>query len=161
MDVQAFLASVPGKMLLTAVVSMVPVVELRGGIPFGTALGLSPWQTLIAAVFGNMAPLPFIIVYIRRVFRWMRRKVPRLGGMVNALEKKAHLKGETVQKYRWLGLYIFVSIPLPGTGGWTGALAAAFLNMRLKQALPAVFFGVLTAGLIMTFLTQTVSGFLT
>lgn len=148
-------------MLLTAVVSMVPVVELRGGIPFGTALGLSPWQTLIAAVFGNILPLPFIIVYIRRIFQWMRRRFPKLGSMVDALEKKAHLEGDKVRKYRWLGLYIFVAIPLPGTGGWTGALAAAFLNMRLKQALPAIFIGVLTAGLIMTFLTQTVTGFLT
>ena len=158
MDLQALMASDTGKMLATAVVSMIPVVELRGGIPFGTALGLTPWQALLAAVVGNMIPLPFIIVYIRRIFQWMRARFPRLGGFVDALENKAHLKGRRVQKYRLLGLYIFVALPLPGTGGWTGALAAAFLNIRLKAALPSIFCGILTAGLIMTFLTQTVAG---
>ena len=146
-----------GKMLLTAMVSMIPVLELRGGIPFGTALGLNAWQALGAAVVGNILPLPFIIVYIRRVFAWLREHFPRLGSMVDALEKKAHLKGDTMKKYGWIGLYIFVAIPLPGTGGWTGALAAAFLDIRLKRAIPSIFLGILTAGLIMTGLTQMVA----
>ena len=148
-------------MFVTAAVSMIPVVELRGGIPFGMALGLSYWQALAAGVIGNMVPLPFIIVYIRRVFRWMRKRIPRLGRLVDSLEAKAGRKGSKVKRCRYLGLYIFVALPLPGTGGWTGALAAAFLNMRLKNALPSIFFGILTAGLIMALLSRLAIGILT
>ena len=134
-------------------VSMIPVVELRGGIPFGVALGLNPWVSLAACIVGNMIPIPFIVVYIRRIFLWMRRRFPKLGHMVDKLEEKAHLKGKKVTKYRYLGLYIFVAIPLPGTGAWTGALVAAFLNMPLRKALVSIFFGVITAGVIVTALT--------
>lgn len=143
-----------GEMLFTMLVSMVPVIELRGGVPFGTALGLAPGQALIAAIVGNMLPIPFIIVYIRRIFYWMRRKSARLNRLVDKLERKAHLKGEKVSKYKYIGLWIFVAIPLPGTGAWTGSLAAAFLGMRLRKALPAVVMGVLTAGCIMLALTH-------
>lgn len=145
-----------GKLLVTAAVSMVPVVELRGGIPVGTALGLGPLQTLAAAVAGNLFPVPFIIVYIRRVFQWLRRHIPRLGRALDALERKAHFKSGAVKKYGPLGLMILVAIPLPGTGGWTGALVAAFLNLRLARALPSIFLGLLAAGLIMTFVSQAV-----
>ena len=150
-----------GRIVFTMLVSMVPVVELRGGVPFGVALGLPPWAALIAGIIGNMIPIPFIVVYIRRIFQWMRRRIPRLGQLVDRLEKKAHLKGRKVTKYKYLGLFIFVAIPLPGTGGWTGALVAAFLNMPLRKALPSIFAGVVTAGLIMTFLTHTVTTLVT
>lgn len=86
-----------------------------------------------------MIPIPFIVVYIRRIFQWMRRRIPRLGQLVDRLEKKAHLKGRKVTKYKYLGLFIFVAIPLPGTGGWTGALVAAFLNMPLLQGIALHF----------------------
>ena len=128
--------------------------ELRGGLPFGVALGLPYYLAFPAAVLGNLIPAPFIIVYIRRIFELMRRYMPRLNGLVDKLEKKAHLKGQKVQKYQYLGLWIFVAIPLPGTGAWTGSLAAAFLGMRLRKALPAVVMGVLTAGCIMLALTH-------
>lgn len=144
-----------GKSLLTLLVSMVPVVELRVGIPFGIGtLGLPEWAAFAAAVTGNLIPVPFIIVYIRRIFQWMRRRIPRLNRMVDALERKAHLKGQKVTRYKYLGLMLFVAIPLPGTGAWTGSLAAAFLGMRLKKAMPAVVLGVLTAGCIMLGLTH-------
>ena len=143
-----------GKMLLTMLVSMIPVIELRGGLPFGVALGLPYYLAFPAAVVGNLIPAPFIIVYIRRVFGLMRKYLPRLNGLVDNLEKKAHLKGKKVQKYQYLGLWLFVAIPLPGTGAWTGCLAAAFLGMRLKKAMPAVVLGVLTAGCIMLGLTH-------
>ena len=142
-----------GKLTLTALVSMVPVVELRGGIPFGVALGLTHWEAFFAAVIGNIIPLPFIVVYIRRIFQWMRRRLPALDGLVDKLERKAHLKGRKVSKYKYLGLMIFVAIPLPGTGGWTGALAAAFLDMPLRKAMPAMALGVLIAGFLMTGIT--------
>lgn len=142
-----------GNMLLTALMSMVPVVELRGGIPFGVALGLTHWQALLAAMIGNIIPLPFIVVYIRRIFQWMRKHMPRLDRLVDKLETKAHLKGKTVTKYKYLGLMIFVAIPLPGTGGWTGALVAAFLDMRLRRAMPALVLGVIIAGFLVTGIT--------
>lgn len=132
---------------------MIPVVELRGGIPFGAAAGLPVWAACIAAVIGNLIPVPFIIVYIRRIFQWMREKMPRLNRMVDALERKAHLKGQKVSKYKYLGLAIFVAIPLPGTGAWTGSLAAAFLDMPLRRAIPSIVAGVVVAGLAISILT--------
>ena len=142
-----------GEFTLTVLVSMIPVVELRGGIPFGAAAGLPVWAACIAAVIGNLIPVPFIIVYIRRIFQWMREKMPRLNRMVDALERKAHLKGQKVSKYKYLGLAIFVAIPLPGTGAWTGSLAAAFLDMPLRRAIPSIVAGVVVAGLAISILT--------
>ena len=143
-----------GKCLFTMLVSMIPVIELRGGLPFGVALGLPYYLAFPAAVIGNLIPAPFIIVYIRRIFELLRRYLPSLNGLIDKLEKKAHLKGKKVQKYQYIGLWLFVAIPLPGTGAWTGSLAAAFLGMRLKKAMPAVVLGVLTAGCIMLGLTH-------
>ena len=142
-----------GEFTLTILVSMLPVVELRGGIPFGVAAGLPVWAAFIAAVIGNLIPVPFITVYIRRVFQWMRRRLPRLNSLVDALERKAHLKGEKVVKYKYLGLMILVAIPLPGTGAWTGSLAAAFLDMPLRKAMPTIIAGVIVAGIAISILT--------
>ena len=143
-----------GKCLFTMLVSMLPIIELRGGLPFGVALGLPYHLAFPAAVIGNLIPAPFIIVYIRKIFMLMRKHMPRLNQMVDKLEQKAHLKGEQMLKYETIGLWLFVAIPLPGTGAWTGCLAAAFLDMRLKKAMPAVVLGVLTAGTIMMTLTH-------
>lgn len=142
-----------GEFLLTMLVSMVPVIELRGGIPFGVAAGLPVWMAYIAAVIGNLIPVPFILVFIRRIFQWIRQHMPKLNSMIDKLEKKAHLKGKKMQKYQYLGLAIFVAIPLPGTGAWTGSLAAAFLDMRLKKAFPAAVLGVVVAGFVISVLT--------
>ncbi len=141
-----------GEFVFTMLVSMIPVVELRGGIPFGVTAGLPVWAAWLAAVIGNLIPVPFIIVYIRRIFQWMRRRMPRLNSMVDWLEQKAHLKGERVSRYKYLGLAIFVAIPLPGTGAWTGALAAAFLDMPLRRAIPSIVAGVLVAGTVISLL---------
>lgn len=154
MDIMQWLTQgAVGEFCFTILVSMVPVVELRGGIPFGVTLGLPVWAAYVAAIIGNILPVPFILVYIRRIFQWMRRKLPRLNRLVDKLEKKAHLKGQKVTKYKYLGLLLFVAIPLPGTGAWTGALAAAFLNMPLRKALPSIFAGVLIAGIAVSILT--------
>ena len=142
-----------GEFCFTVLVSMIPVIELRGGIPFGVGVGLPVWLAYLAAIIGNMLPVPFIVVYIRRIFQWMRRHLPRLNHLVTRLEQKAHLKGRMVTKYKCLGLAIFVAIPLPGTGAWTGALAAAFLDMPLRKALPSIFAGVLVAGIAISILT--------
>ena len=146
-----------GEFLLTVLVSMVPVIELRGGIPFGVAAGLPVWLAFVAAVIGNIIPAPFIIMFIKRIFAWMRRKIPRLNHVVDKLETKAHLKGATVTRYKYLGLAIFVAIPLPGTGAWTGALVAAFLDMRLRKAMPAIMLGVVVAGFLISVLTYGVA----
>ena len=146
--------TVGGEFIFTFLVSMIPIVELRGGIPFGVALGLPYPVAFVAAVLGNILPAPFIIVYIRRIFQWMRQKLPRLDGLVDRLENKAHLKGRKVNKYKYLGLMLFVGIPLPGTGAWTGSLAAAFLDMPLRKAMPSIIAGVILAGCIMTGLTS-------
>ena len=143
-----------GKCLFTMLVSMLPIIELRGGLPFGVALGLPYYMAFPAAVIGNLIPAPFIIVYIRRIFKLMRKYMPKLNALVDKLEQKAHLKGKKMLKYEALGLWLFVAIPLPGTGAWTGSLAAAFLDIRLKKAMPAVVLGVLTAGTIMLTLTH-------
>lgn len=142
-----------GDFVMTMLVSMVPIVELRGGIPYGVASGLPVWLAYIAAVIGNLLPVPFILVYIRRIFQWIRQHMPRLNRVIDKLEKKAHLKGATMKKYQYLGLAIFVAIPLPGTGAWTGALAAAFLDMRLKKAFPAAALGVVVAGFLISVIT--------
>ena len=148
MDLMQWLTdTMAGEFTLTVLVSMLPVVELRGGIPFGVTAGLPVWAAFIAAVIGNLIPVPFIIVYIRRILQWMRERIPKLNGLVDALERKAHLKGEKVTKYKYLGLIILVAIPLPGTGAWTGSLAAAFLDMPLRRAIPSIIAGVLIAGL--------------
>jgi len=138
---------------MTFFISMLPIVELRGGLPYGIALGLDYPVALVAALLGNMLPTPFLILYVRRVFAFLRGRSAWLDRKVSALEHRAHLKGRMVLKYQALGLCVLVAIPLPGTGAWTGALAAAFLDMRLKSAIPAIFFGVCIAAAIMTAVT--------
>lgn len=134
----------------TFFISMLPIVELRGGLPYGIARGLDYPSALVAAISGNMLPVPFIILYIRHVFAWLRNGSSWL---ITKLEKKAHLKGRLVHKYRVIGLCVLVAIPLPGTGAWTGALVAAILDMRLKSAVPTIFFGVCIVATIMTLVT--------
>lgn len=144
-----------GELFYTFLMSMVPVVELRGAIPLGVGMLGHEWlpAVYLAAVLGNMVPVPFIIIYIRRIFQFLRKRSLRLDGLVSRLEAKAHLKGRMVTRYKYLGLCILVAIPLPGTGAWTGALVAAFLDMRLRKAVPTIFFGVLLAGVAVSLVT--------
>ena len=142
-----------GKLLQTFLISMVPIIELRGAIPYGVLRGLEYWQAIPVAIVGNLVPVPFIIVFIRKIFAWLRTKSAWLNGLVTKLENRALSKTDTVKKYAFWGLFLFVAIPLPGTGAWTGALIAAMLDMRVKDAFPAIALGVVTAGAIITFLT--------
>lgn len=146
--------------LYTIVCSMVPIVELRGGIPLGVAQGLEYPTAITAAIIGNMIPVPFIILFIRRVFAFLRKHFPFMNNLIDKLEKKAHLKGKTVKKYQFWGLVLFVGIPLPGTGAWTGALIASFLDMRLKNCILPIFLGVLMAAAIITMITFGVFSFI-
>lgn len=136
--------------LWTMIMSAVPVIELRGGIPYGLALGLEWWEAYPAAVIGNMLPVPVIILGVRWVFSWMRKISPWFERLVSKLEEKAAKNSALVEKYEMLGLCILVAIPLPGTGAWTGALVAAMLEMRMKHAVPVIFLGVLIAGAVVT-----------
>lgn len=140
-------------------ISMLPVVELRGGIPVGAYLEL-PWlETFLICVAGNMLPVPFIIIFIRRVFIFLK-KFNRPGKWIRALEKRIMRRADVVIKYQLWGLLLFVAIPFPGTGAWTGAAIAVFLGIRLKSAVPTIFLGVLTAGVIMTLAAYGFVGFL-
>ena len=149
---ECFFETMGGELLMTFLVAMAPVIELRGAIPAGISVGLPPALACAAAIAGNLVPAPFIIVLGRRIFDWLRG-TRFFGPKITWLERRAHLKGRMVRKYRLAGLVVLVGIPLPGTGAWTGALAAAFLDMPLRKALPSIILGVLTAGLIMTFAT--------
>ena len=149
--------TISGDMLLTLLVAMVPVLELRGAIPFGVAQGLTIWEAIGAAVVGNLLPVPFIILFIRRIFAWLRRNLPRLDGAVTALEEKAEKKEDVVRRYAFWGLVVLVAIPLPGTGAWTGALVAALMRLRLKKAFPAIAVGVVIAAVIVSVITYGVT----
>lgn len=130
-----------------------PVVELRGAVPYGVALDLPLLSVLTVSVIGNMLPVPFIMLFIRQIFAWMKTKSRRLRALAEKLEARAQAKGDILVKYETLGLFILVAIPLPGTGAWTGSLVAALFNLRIRHAVPTIFFGVVTAGLIMSVLS--------
>lgn len=138
---------------MTFLISMVPVIELRGAIPIGVGAGLNLWLAIAVSIVGNLVPVPFIIIFIKKIFAWLRTKSEKLNGLVTRLEKRAESKSATVQKYAFWGLFVLVAIPLPGTGAWTGALVAAMLEMPLKKAFPAIMLGVLGAGVIVSFVT--------
>lgn len=139
-----------GKLVATFIISMLPIIELRGGIPYGVGFGLDPWIAYIVAVLGNLLPVPFILLFMDIVFKILKK----MGGIFEKfalwLEKKAYSNQEKIEKYKAFGLMIFVAIPLPGTGAWTGALAASVLGISKKKAIISIFAGVLLAGFIMT-----------
>lgn len=151
-----------GKFLLTMLISMVPVAELRVGLPAGVAMGLPIPAALAAGVLGNMIPVPFVILFIRNIFKWLRERSSRLGALVDRIERRAYAKIENASlvRYEAWGLLLFVAVPLPGTGAWTGSLIAALLDLRLKNAVPVIFTGVVIAGLIMTVITYGVTAVL-
>ena len=126
--------------------AMTPVLELRAAVPAGIAMGLKPAAVFAAAVLGNMLPVPFIILFIRKILDWMRGRSGFLARVVQKLEAKAEKGAKLFYKYELFGLFLLVAIPLPGTGAWTGALVAALLDIRLKTAIPAIALGVLIAG---------------
>ncbi|MBR2583118.1 MAG: small multi-drug export protein [Oscillospiraceae bacterium] len=141
-------------MTVTFLISMLPVVELRGGLPYGQlVLGLDYPLALLAAIIGNLFPIPFIILFIKNIFSILRAKFKKMDGFITRIEDRAHLKSEVVKKYGAIGLCLLVAIPLPGTGAWTGALVAALMGLDLKRAMPSIVIGVLIAAAIMTGVT--------
>ena len=146
-----------GNMIMTFIVSMVPVIELRGAIPLGVLNGLDVGTAMVISIIGNLVPVPFIIIFIRKIFKWMQTKSETLAKVVHKMEEKADKKKDQVLKYEFWGLLILVAIPLPGTGAWTGALVAAMLDMRLSRAFPAILLGVIIAGIVVTMATYGVA----
>ena len=142
-----------GKLLTTFLIAMVPVIELRGAIPVATAAGVPLVPAIVTAVIGNLIPVPFIILFVRKVFAWMRGRNEKLNAFVTKIENRAMSKADSVQKYEFWGLALFVAIPLPGTGAWTGALIAALLDMQPLKAFLSVALGVIGAGFIVAFVS--------
>lgn len=133
--------------------AMLPVIELRGAIPLGIAKGFSHMGALFWAYTGSMIPVPFILILIRPITNWLRQ-TSLFRSLVERIENKTLKKGSgTVKKYGLLGLLIFVAIPLPGTGVWSGSLLASLLNYRFKYAFPAVAIGNLIAGFLILVLS--------
>ena len=143
--------------LVVFLVSMLPVLELRGGLIVAAVLSV-PWYTALPiCLLGNMLPIPFVLLFIRKIFNWLSR-FEWCAKLIDRFEKRVLKKGSKMQT-RWLiGLYLFVAIPLPGTGAWTGALAADLFDIRFKNALPVIFLGVLSAGIIMLVLSYFIPG---
>ncbi len=147
-----FTTTYAGKILATFLISMVPIIELRGALPIGVGMGLPPLTALIVSIIGNMVPVPFIILFIRKILDWMHR-FETFDRIATKLEAKAEKGGEKIVKYEMFGLFLLVAIPLPGTGAWTGSLVAAFFNLRLKNAVPVIFLGVIAAGIVVFLIT--------
>ncbi len=158
--IKTFFLEILGPEWSVILCSMIPILELRGAIPFFCAY--LPWYTnLSLAVLGNCIPVPFILLFIRQILGWM--KTCRVGFLCKTaewLERKANKHADKVNRYAFWGLFVLVAIPLPGTGAWTGSLVAALFRVKPKQAVPAIVIGVLTAGVIVTLISYGVLSFL-
>lgn len=131
------------------IISMFPVVELRGGIIAAAIMNVPLIKAYPLCVFGNMLPIPLILVFLNKIFEFMRR-FKWCGKILDFLDRKADKNKAKVEKYKMLGLFILVAIPLPGTGAWTGALVANALNIPFKKSFPTIFAGVIAAGILMS-----------
>lgn len=138
--------------LICFIVSMIPIVELRGGLIVASILDVPLWRAIIVCIIGNLIPVPFILWLITPIFNRLK-KTKLFKGLVEKLEKKSMEKSDKIQKKQFLGLVIFVGIPLPGTGAWTGSLIASLLNIKVKKAFPAICIGLVMATIIMCIIT--------
>lgn len=148
--VDIFGGTIPSQ-LIVFIVSMIPILELRGSILAAGFMDVTFLETYIVAVLGNLLPIPFILMFIKKILEWMK-STRAFSRIANGIEKKALSKREQIDKYGYFGLFLFVAIPLPGTGAWTGALLAVLLGMKNKKAFIPIALGVMTAGLIMSLL---------
>ena len=146
-----------GKELIIFIISMLPILELRGGLIAASLLNMDGISSFIICFLGNIIPIPFILWLITPIFDRLK-KTKLLSGMVNKLEKKAISKKDQIERMQYIGLLLFVGIPLPGTGAWTGCLIAALLDMDKKKAMLYAILGVIMAGIIMMFLSFGILG---
>jgi len=153
--VDIFNGRIPGE-LTVFLISMIPVLELRGGILAAKLLNVEMWRAFLVCGVGTLVPIPFILLFIRQILEWLKNT--KLVSLANRLEEKAGRKIASIEKYKTLGLMIFVAIPLPGTGAWTGALVAAVIKMRFKHAMLSIVAGSLIADVIMCALSYGLLG---
>ncbi|WP_050698518.1 COG2426 family protein [Anaeromassilibacillus senegalensis] len=150
------LSSSASRELIIFLVSMMPILELRGGILAASLLQVDWLRAMVICFVGTILPIPFILLFIRQILEWLKNT--RLVKLVHKLEEKAERKSKSIEKYKTLGLFLFVAIPLPGTGAWTGALVAALIGMRFKHAMTSIVLGTLTADVIMVILSYGLLG---
>lgn len=143
------LKSIPfGSEILVFIISLMPILELRGGLIAAALLDLNPVTSYIISIIGNVLPVPFILWFINAILKWMRGS-KHFKGIANWLDEKVQKHKNKIEKYGFWGLVLFVGIPLPGTGAWTGCLIAAVLEMDRKKAFLAALLGILMASVIM------------
>lgn len=150
-------STIYGKYIIVFILSMIPVLELRGGLIAASLLSLPMWQSLIICFIGNLIPVPLILWFVMPLFERLKKK-KFLKSIVTKIETKANSKKDQIERLKYIGLFLFVGIPLPGTGAWTGSLIAAFLGLDKKKALFATALGVLMAGIIMLLVSYGVLG---
>lgn len=157
-----FVTALDGKVsseIIAFIVSLLPILELRGGLIAAKLMNVEFVRAFILCYIGNMLPIPFILLFIRKIFNILKR-FKKIGSVIINLEEKSLSKADNVRKYKLWGLFLFVAIPLPGTGAWTGALIADLLSMKTKEALPVIAAGVLVAGCIISALSYGLFGLL-
>lgn len=139
-----------GKELIVFIISILPILELRGGLIAASLLNVSPLTGYIVSIIGNTLPVPFILLFINKILDWMgKSKIKWMNKLSRWLDKKARKHKDSIEKYGYLGLTLFVGVPLPGTGAWTGCLAASVLNMDKKKSFISIMLGIIMASIIM------------
>lgn len=157
-----FVETLGGKIsseIIAFIVSLMPILELRGGLIAAKLMNVEFIRAFIICYIGNMLPIPFILFFIRKIFNIMKKN-DKLKVIIEKLETKSLSKADNVRKYKLWGLFLFVAIPLPGTGAWTGSLIADLLGIKVKEALPTIAAGVLVAGIIISALSYGLLGFI-
>ena len=157
--IKEFFLETVGKELCVFFCSMIPIIELRGAIPMGAAFdaaygGMPFWFTYFLSVAGNMLPVPFILLFIKGIIRWMSNsKVKFFNKVANFLLKRVEKNRGKIERFSFWGVCLFVAVPLPVTGAWTGSLVAAMIDMKFWKAFLSCLFGVLIAGVVMTLIS--------
>ena len=156
--IKSFFLETVGKELCVFFCSMIPIIELRGAIPMGAVFAMPWWQAYILSVLGNMVPVPFILLLIKKMIKWMSvSKVKFFNKIANFLLKKVEKKRAGIEKYSFWGVCLFVALPLPVTGAWTGSLVATMIDMKFWKAFLSCLLGVMISGVIMTVISYGVA----
>ena len=156
--IENFFLETVGKELCVFFCSMIPIIELRGAIPLGAALGLPLWQSFTLSIVGNMLPVPIILLFVKKVLSFMSRcRVKFFNKVANYIYDKAEKNRAKIEKYSFWGVALFVGIPLPMTGAWTGSLVAAIIDMKFWKAVLSALVGVLCAGVVMALISYGVA----
>lgn len=145
------------KEVVVFIISMIPILELRGGLIVASLLKVPIIKAIPICIIGNIIPIPFILLFIKQIFKWMK-KIKIFTGLIEKLEQRAMGKSDNIKKYEFWGLVLFVGIPLPGTGAWTGSLIAALLDVDIKKAVVAELLGIAIATVIMSLLSYGLLG---